>query len=99
MIRSAGCTYQVTNPKAPFLAADPKIRRIANAIRQTVEAESPRDTGLYAGSWEVTRVRPATYWVSNRTPYGRYVEYGTRHMRARPVLGRVVAAVRAQVGR
>lgn len=96
---SKGCRYQVTNPKAPYQAVDPGTRALAEAIRATVEAQVPRDTGEYAGAWSVQRVRPATYWVTNDSPHARFVEYGTRFMAARPVFGQVIAAVRNRVGR
>ncbi len=93
--------YRVLDRGAPRRAADPLVAQIAARLQQTLTATSPHGaTGRLAGSWEVVHGRaPAVYIVQNLTPYGRYVEYGTRHMPARPMIGRALAQARAQVGR
>lgn len=93
-------TYQVINRQAPKQAADGIVRGIAEQIRGAVSAQSPRGrTGTYAGGWRVERIKPGVYRVFNETPYGRYIEYGTRYVHARPVFGRVISGVRARVSR
>jgi hypothetical protein len=99
-VSGAASTYQVLNRKAPKQAADGIVRGIAEQIRGAVAAQSPRGrTGRYAGAWRVERIKPGIYRVLNDTPYGRYIEYGTRYVHARPVFGRVVSTYRARVSR
>lgn len=83
--------FRVLDPRAPREVTDRDIQRIANAIRDEVTARTPRRTGRLAAGWQVSRVRPGTWRVSNEVPYGRFVEYGTRHQPARPFLGPVIA--------
>lgn len=97
---SGGSTYQVLNRQAPKMAADGIVRGIAEQIRGAVAAQSPRGrTGRYADGWRVRKLKAGVYQVFNEVPYGRYVEYGTRYVPARPVFGRVVSNVRARVSR
>jgi hypothetical protein len=46
---------------------------------------------MAAGWHTVPGQDPGTTLVVNTTPYARYVEYGTRHMRAKAPLGRAAA--------
>jgi len=91
--------YTVLNRRAPKAAADGIVAGIANQIRDTVAAQSPRDTGDYASSWAVKKIKPGIYQVYNPVPHGKYVEYGTRYVPARPVFGRVISQVRSRVSR
>jgi hypothetical protein len=93
-------TYQVLNRQAPKLATDGIVRGIAEAIRSGVAAQEVRGrTGNLGGGWRIERIKPGVYRVLNEVPYGKYVEYGTRFMPARPVFGRVISQYRARVSR
>jgi HK97 gp10 family phage protein len=96
---SGYATYRVLNRSAPKAASDGIVQSIANLVRDTVAAQSPRDSGHYAASWQVAHLKAGVYQVFNPVPYGKYVEYGTRDMPAQPVFGRVIASVRARVSR
>jgi hypothetical protein len=85
-------TFTVWQRQAIRQLVDPGIGDIAAQIARQTAAESPRDTGLYARSWTVTKGRfPAVRFVSNPVPYGRFVEFGTKHRRANPAFGRTIA--------
>jgi hypothetical protein len=100
MASSGGSTYQVLNRQAPKMAADGIVAGIANQVRDAVAAQSPRGkTGRYAAGWRVQKLKPGVYQVSNEVPYGRFIEYGTRYVPARPVFGRIISGVRARVSR
>lgn len=93
-------TYRVINRSAPKQAADAIVAGIANQIRDAVAGQSPRgETGAYAAGWQVEHLKAGVYRVFNNVPYGKYVEYGTRYVQARPVFGRVISSVRARVSR
>src|SRR6201995_4767694 len=93
-------TYNVINRQAPKQGADGIVNGIAHQIRDAVSAQSPRgDTGQYAAGWQVEKIKAGIYRGFNTVPYGNYVEYGTRHMQAQPVFGRVIASYRARVSR
>jgi hypothetical protein len=86
-------SYHVINGIAARLAADAGVARFAEAMRSELQAASPHGpTGDYARGWQIRRGRvPAVRIIENATDYGRYVEYGTKHMRAQPVLGQAIA--------
>jgi len=91
---ASGVRFEVTDPMAPRKACGENVAEIAASIRSQAAANTPRDTGLMASSWQT---RPgysdlATTVVINTAPHARYVEYGTRHMPARAPLGRAAAA-------
>jgi hypothetical protein len=88
----ADVRFTVTDPKAPRREADPGIADITERIRAEVAAQTPRDTGELAAGWAVARGREdGVRLLTQAVPYWRFVEYGTRYMTARPVLGRVLA--------
>jgi hypothetical protein len=91
---ASGVRFEVIDPLAPRKACGENVAEAAAAIRSQAAANTPRDTGLMASSWQ-TRPGysdPATTVVMNTAPHARYVEYGTRHMRARAPLGRAMAS-------
>jgi hypothetical protein len=96
----SGARFRVTNPMAARLAAGPGVRGIAQAIAGQAGARSPHgDTGQMAAGWFTRPGRdPATTLVGNQVRHAVFVEYGTRHMRARPVLGPILAEWRARTG-
>jgi hypothetical protein len=84
--------FTVTNPEARRRVVAEDIKRTAEEIAAEAESLTPRVTGRMAGSYEVQQGNdPATSFVSNDTPYARFVEYGTKYMRAEAPLGRAVA--------
>jgi hypothetical protein len=100
MANSGLSTYQVLNRQAPKQAADGIVAGIANQVRDAVASQSPRGrTGSYASGWRVEKLKAGVYRVINEVPYGRFIEYGTRYVPARPVFGRTIANVRARVSR
>jgi HK97 gp10 family phage protein len=93
---ASGATYRVTNPEAKRLAVEQDIRDAAEQLAAAAEQLTPHDTGRMAASYRVEPGHePGTSIVTNDAPYARYVEYGTRYMRADAPLGRAVAAARA----
>jgi len=92
--------YRILDARAPYKAVDRGIAAIAERLRAEVAARTPRDTGTMAGNWQVTTVRgmKGIRAVRNPTEYARFVEYGTRHMRARPEFGRAIARWRNRGG-
>lgn len=97
---SALAVFKVTNAMAARLAVSPGIKTLAGSIMSEAAEKSPRGpTGDMAGGWRLTQgLDPATTFVSNAVPHASYVEYGTRNMPARPVLGPILAHWRSQVG-
>jgi hypothetical protein len=88
--------FSINDRRAPFRIADAQLQRIAAQLHRDLAAAMPRDTGHLSAAWETAKVRDAHYHVRNPVPYARHVEYGTRTVKARPVVGRVVAAYRAR---
>lgn len=100
MSNRAGAKFTVTDPRAPRRVADAEVKAVAGALQGDIAARTPRgDSGDLASGWQVTKDRDGKYRVSNPVPYARFVEYGTRHLRARPVMGQTLAAYRARSGR
>lgn len=89
----AEVVFRVTDPKAPRLAVQQNIAEIAQQLAGRATANTPRLTGLMAGSWQVRPGYndPGTSVVINTAPYARFVEYGTRRTRAYAPLGRALA--------
>lgn len=93
-------TYTVTNPAARRHAVAPMMASIAAEIAGAAAAGTPRDTGALAGSYATAPGRdPGTTLVrSSGVPWGLYVEYGTRKMRASAPLGRAFAGAKGRYG-
>ncbi len=92
----ADAEFVVTDPTAPRRCVQPDIAGIAAQVAAGAAANTPRLTGRLAGSWTTIPGRePGTTLVSTDVPYARFVEYGTRYMRASAPLGRAAAAVRS----
>jgi hypothetical protein len=91
--------YTVTDPMAPRKAVDRPLGRLADTIAADTRARTPVRTGTLRSGWRVRRGRfPAVRIISNPVPYTALVEYGTRRRAARPMIGPVIAAVRARQG-
>jgi hypothetical protein len=90
----SGAVFTVTDPKAPRKAVSGDIAARAAAVAAAASGASPRRTGALAGSFRTAPGYddPGTTVVIVQSPYFRYVEYGTRHMRARAMLGSALAA-------
>jgi len=92
----ADAEFVITDPSAPRRCVQPDIAGIAGQVAAAASANSPTLTGRLARSWRTVPGRdPGTTLVTTDVPYARYVEYGTRYMRASAPLGRAAAAVRS----
>jgi hypothetical protein len=92
---ASSATFTVTNPQAPRLAVSRNIADIAGQVAASAASNTPQRTGRMARSWRTVPGRePGTTLVVNDTEYARFVEYGTRHMRAAAPLGRAMAGAR-----
>jgi hypothetical protein len=92
----ADAEFRVTDPQAPRKCVQPDIAGIAAQVASAAAANTPRDTGRLAASWRTVPGRdPGTTLVQTDVEYARFVEYGTRYMRASAPLGRAAAAVRS----
>jgi hypothetical protein len=93
-------TFTVKNPHARRLVVERDIHDIAERLAADAEQRTPVLTGKLAASYAVEPGKePGTSIVTNSAPYARFVEYGTRYMRAEAPLGRALAAARARTGR
>lgn len=91
-------SFVVTNPDAMFEAVDPGVGAVARELAGAASAGTPRRFGALAAGWTVNRSGNGRYGVINTVPYGRFVEYGTRHMRAASMMGRAAAVLRGRHG-
>lgn len=92
--------FTVKNPHARRLVVERDIHGIAERLAADAEQQTPVITGRLAASYAVEPGKePGTSVVTNSAPYARFVEYGTRYMRAEAPLGRALAAARARTGR
>lgn len=89
-----GTTFRVLHPDAPRKVTDADIADVANRIMLEAATRSPTDKGELADGYKVTKLGDSHYEVTNDTPYGRYVEYGTIDMHAEPAFGQAIAAAR-----
>jgi hypothetical protein len=88
--------------RAPRLAVDSGIRKVAEDLAREAASRSPvGDTGNLRDGWQAEPARsiPGKYVVTNPVYYSRFVEYGTKRMRARPMIGPVLARYRARGAR
>lgn len=99
----ADVSYEITDHRAPRVAASPMIRQLAERIMADAAAATPHDTGRLRDNWHVEAGRdPGTFFVANDVPYGRFVEYGTKNPDGswrtppRAMLGRAVARRRSR---
>ena len=90
--------FRVTNRQALLEAVDPPVGDVARELAGDASSGTPRRTGRMADSWTATRDRLGAWTVANSAPYARFVEYGTRHMRAAAPMGRAAARARARYG-
>ena len=90
--------YRTTDKGAARRLLRQPVRRRAEAVRADAQGRTPRGkTGKLARGWKLEQGRdPASVFVVNNVPYARFVEYGTRRRRARPMLGPAAARARAR---
>ena len=77
-----------------------KQSTIRSKTRQGYPATPLVRTGRYRRSavkLEGLRIRPNVLEVDSRIPYAAYLEYGTRHMRARPLFSIVTQRIRRRL--
>jgi cytidylate kinase len=92
---ASSAAFTVTDPQAPRRAVAQNVAEIAAQVAVSAAANTPQRTGRMARSWRTVPGRdPGTALVVNDTEYARFVEYGTRHMRAAAPLGRATAGLR-----
>lgn len=72
---------------------DPQVRRKANMVLKVAKMTAPVDTGAYKRSLRKDRI-PDGYRISATVDYAKYVEFGTRRMRAYRTLGRALDSAR-----
>lgn len=87
--------YRVTHPHAPEEAVDKKMAQRVSRMLATVKARTPYDTGRLASGWKMVKRKDAEYVIENDVPYAGYVEHGTNHTPAHPMIGPVIQAARA----
>lgn len=92
---------QVYQPGIDAMLRSPEMVRAmrarAEAGRAFAQRIAPVDTGRYRASFRVVAgVRDGKAWARLENPvyYAVYLEWGTRYMRARRVLGRAADAMR-----
>jgi phage gpG-like protein len=89
----ADVEFVVDNWRARRYAIQPNIQEMGAKVAAAASAASPRRTGRLAGSFHtVPGQDPGTVLIVSDVPYARFHEYGTRHIRARAMLGRALAA-------
>lgn len=74
-----------------------QLTDIAKVILGIAVANSPVRTGYYASRWQFVVIHEAlraVIRIFNDAEYAKYLEYGTRYMRAQRVLGRSVEQYR-----
>jgi Bacteriophage HK97-gp10, putative tail-component len=86
-------TFVVTDPKQIRTACQAGVAAIAEQVAARAAANSPRRFGRLAAGFRTQPGYddPGTTVVVNSVPYARFIEYGTRHMRAYAPLGRAAA--------
>jgi hypothetical protein len=92
----ADAEFHVTDRRAPRRAAAPGIRGVAGQIAADAAAATPVRTGTLRAGWHTEQGTrdPATTFVVNGVRYARFIEYGTRRIRAGAMLGRAAARFR-----
>lgn len=89
----ADVTFTVTDWRQRRYAIQQDIAEIGARVAAAAAANSPRQTGRLAGSFTTAPGRdPGTTLIRTSVPYARYLEYGTRRVRAHAMLGRALAA-------
>jgi HK97 gp10 family phage protein len=93
-------SVQVTSNKLPMLAAAyperavREVRTAAFALEAAWKARAPVDTGAYRNSIQASMVGTTEAEVATGLEYPPYLEWGTRHMSARPSAIPAAEAVR-----
>ena len=79
--------YSGTLWSKPTMTAEIReaVKETAEYARQILPPVTPKDTGRMSRSWSV-KAGDRTLRIQNLAPYSGFVEYGTRKMKARPVM-------------
>lgn len=89
--------FRVEDPQAPRRAVDPWFKATADAIMRDARSATPVRTGNLRAGWRTVKAgRNASYRVVNDVYYSVYVEFGTRYMAPRGMLGQAVARNRGR---
>jgi HK97 gp10 family phage protein len=86
--------FIVEDKGAPRRACRDGLRDIAGGIRDEARAGTPVRSGRLRAGWRVGRLADGDPTVTNEVDYAPFVEYGTRHMPPRAMLGRALARYR-----
>lgn len=71
-----------------------RLKAQADHVLKVAQATAPVDTGRYKNSMKVEKISDTEYQVSANTHYAKYLEFGTRKMRAYRTLGRALDTIR-----
>lgn len=82
--------------KAMEAKAGAIVAKTALDIQAGAQRRAPVDTGTLRASIQAKRINATTWEVYVGVDYGIYLEFGTRHMAARPYLRPAVAEVADQ---
>lgn len=72
---------------------DPALSAKADKVLHVAQVTAPVDTGRYKASMRKDIIKDG-YRISANTDYARYLEFGTRYMRAYRTLGRALDTIR-----
>jgi HK97 gp10 family phage protein len=92
----AGVEYETVDDDEPRRIVNPEVRRVASEVARDARSMTPRRTGTLRDGWRVAQRGKFGWSVVNDTPYARFVEYGTRHMRGQAMLGRALERARSR---
>lgn len=107
MANGSSVIYTVTNASARRLVVSPAIASIAAEIAASAAALTPigppikgHSPGQLAGSYSTKRGRDAGTSLAVAAPvgHGKYIEYGSRRIRAIAPMGRAFAAAKGKYG-
>jgi hypothetical protein len=88
--------FTVTNAPTLLDAVDAIVNTVTEALKTDAANNTPVVTGRLQAGWTITRPKAGERLLENPVSYGRYVEYGTRDMRAEAMLGRALSIIRAK---
>ena len=90
----SGSRFEVTDRRAPRRACRDGLADIARGVMADARRDTPVDTGRLRSAWRTRTKADDDTEIANDVEYARFVEYGTRHMAPRAMLGRALARAR-----
>jgi hypothetical protein len=69
--------------------------RVSSALKNVLQATTPRDTGKAVNSWEIIKMSPVNYRVNSGIVYMQYLNQGTSKQALPRFVERAVDSVRA----